>query len=70
MFHQGGNEGSRLSNEHSFWMQIGSSKFPEYPVMGCAESYYHLRKAVGDDMFIYSRWYRTQKYICGISTEK
>eukprot|EP00972_Heterocapsa_arctica_P056872 8393797-Heterocapsa_arctica.AAC.1 len=38
--------------------------------MGAAESYYHLRKAVGDDMFISSRWYRTQKNICGLSTEK
>eukprot|EP00972_Heterocapsa_arctica_P097467 14379288-Heterocapsa_arctica.AAC.1 len=70
MFHQGGAEGSKLSNEHNYWMQIGSQKYPEYPVMSAAGSFYHLKKAVGDDLFIYSRWYRTQKHIMGISTEK
>eukprot|EP00972_Heterocapsa_arctica_P039630 5840011-Heterocapsa_arctica.AAC.1 len=26
-------EGSQLGDEHQFWIQIGSQKFPEYPVV-------------------------------------
>ncbi len=52
------------------WLQIGSNKCPEYPINSCSEAFYHLKKTVGDHMFIYKRWYRTSKYIIGIDTKK
>eukprot|EP00972_Heterocapsa_arctica_P080139 11812565-Heterocapsa_arctica.AAC.1 len=52
------------------WLQVGSQKYPEYPINSCSEALYHLRKAVGDHMYIYNRWFRTSKYIIGIDTEK
>jgi hypothetical protein len=63
-------EGSFLSEEHQMWIQIGSQKFPEYPINSCSEAFYHLKKTVGSHMFIYNRWFRTSKYIIGIDTEK
>ncbi len=63
-------DSSTLSEEHSMWIQIGSQKFPEYPIQSCSEAYYHLRKIIGDDMFSSNRWFRTSKYIVGIDTEK
>eukprot|EP00972_Heterocapsa_arctica_P033843 4981129-Heterocapsa_arctica.AAC.1 len=52
------------------WIQIGSHKFPEYPIKSVSEAFYRLKKTVGKDMHIYDRWYKTQKYIIGIDTEK
>eukprot|EP00972_Heterocapsa_arctica_P057221 8443076-Heterocapsa_arctica.AAC.1 len=63
-------QGSTLADEFQMWLQIGSNKFPEYPINSASEAYYHLRKAVGDHMFIYNRWYRTSKNIIGLDTEK
>jgi hypothetical protein len=60
-----------LSNsEHQYWIQIGSQKWPEYPVLSAAESYYQLQKTVGSHMNVFQRWYRDNKYIIGIDTEK
>jgi hypothetical protein len=59
-----------LESEHQYWIQIGSLKFPEYPVQSISESYYQLQKTVGNHMNIYGRWYRGDKYIIGIDTEK
>eukprot|EP00972_Heterocapsa_arctica_P055254 8152908-Heterocapsa_arctica.AAC.1 len=52
------------------WLQIGSQKYLEYPINSCSEAFYHLRKAVGDHMSIFNRWFRTSKSIIGIDTEK
>eukprot|EP00972_Heterocapsa_arctica_P011204 1641683-Heterocapsa_arctica.AAC.1 len=63
-------EGSFLAEEHQMWLQIGSHKFPEFPINSCSEAFYHLKKTVGSHMYIYNRWFRTSKYIIGIDTEK
>eukprot|EP00972_Heterocapsa_arctica_P045640 6736976-Heterocapsa_arctica.AAC.1 len=63
-------QGSKLGDEHQFWILIGSRKFPEYPVNSCSEAFYQLKKACGDDVYIYNRWFRTSKYIIAIDTEK
>eukprot|EP00972_Heterocapsa_arctica_P065754 9705807-Heterocapsa_arctica.AAC.1 len=63
-------EASALADEHQVWLQIGAQKFPEYPINSCSEAYYHLGKVVGDNMFVYNRWYRTSKNILGFSTER
>jgi hypothetical protein len=57
-------------SEHQYWIQIGSQKWPEYPILSSSESYYQLQKTVGPHMNIFQRWYRGNKYIIGIDTEK
>ena len=59
-----------LGSEHQYWIQIGSQKWPEYPVLSTSESYYQLQKTVGSRMNIFQRWYRANKYIIGLDTEK
>eukprot|EP00972_Heterocapsa_arctica_P069726 10301941-Heterocapsa_arctica.AAC.1 len=39
-------EGSQLGDEHQFWIQIGSHKFPEYPVNSCSEASYQLKRSM------------------------
>ena len=57
-------------------MQIGSKKFPEYPIKSAAEAFYHLRKTVGihaspwASTSLIGRWYRHDKFIVGVDTEK
>eukprot|EP00972_Heterocapsa_arctica_P035767 5260741-Heterocapsa_arctica.AAC.1 len=41
-------EGSELTHEHQMWLQVGSNKYPEYPINSCSEAFYHLKKTVGD----------------------
>eukprot|EP00972_Heterocapsa_arctica_P016611 2451368-Heterocapsa_arctica.AAC.1 len=59
-----------LSAEHQYWIQIGSQKWPEYPVLSSSESYYQLQKTVGSHMQMFQRWYRSNEYIIGLDTEK
>ena len=35
------------AKELSFEMQIGSKKYPEYPIRSLAEAFYQLRKSLG-----------------------
>mgnify|MGYP006975817718 FL=1 len=57
-------------------MQLGNKLFPEYPIRSVAESYYQLRKVMGDyhsntgAMDINPQDYRSTKYVIGIDTEK
>ena len=61
--------------ELEFECQIGSKKFPEYPIRSSAEAFYQLRKALGvhdinAQMDIKSNDYRNNKYVIGIDLEK
>ena len=63
------------TNELEFEMQIGSKKFPEYPIRSSAEAFYQLRKALGVHdvnamMDISSKQYRDTKYVLGVDMEK
>jgi hypothetical protein len=60
------------SEEHTVQLQIGSKLYPEYPIQGVVEAFYHLRKTLGFNhkMNMIARWYRTSKYIIGIDLEK
>ena len=61
--------------ELEFEMQIGSKKFPEYPIRSAAEAFYQLRKALGvhdvnAQMDISATAFRSSKYVIAIDTEK
>ena len=61
--------------ELEFEMQIGSKKFPEYPIRSAAEAFYQLRKALGvhdvnAQMDISATAFRSTKYVVAIDTEK
>ena len=56
--------------QHSFWLQVGSKLYPEYPIPESTEAYYQLSQTVKSPMHIYSRWYHTCKYILGMDMEK
>ena len=66
----GANDEYYVEGEHQFWLQIGSKLVPEYPMTGVTESLYQLKKAVGTHFDVYSRWYRTHRYIIGLGLEK
>ena len=65
-----------FQKELQFQMQLGNKLFPEYPIRSVAESYYQLRKVMGDyhsntgAMDINPQDYRSTKYVIGIDTEK
>ena len=61
--------------ELEFECQIGSKKFPEYPVRSSAQAFYQLRKALGvhdinAQMDINAKTYRNTKYVLGVDLEK
>ena len=61
--------------ELEFEMQIGSKKFPEYPIRSVAEAFYQLRKALGlhdvnAQMDISGEEFRSSKFVVAIDTEK
>ena len=61
--------------ELKFECQIGSKKFPEYPIRSSAEAFYQLRKALGvhdinAQMDINAKTYRQTKYVLGVDLEK
>ena len=66
----GANDGYFVEDEHQVWLQIGSELVPEYPTTSVAEALYQLKKAVGHPFQMYSRWYRTHKYIVGFDLGK
>ena len=55
-----------VEDEH----QIGSKLVSEYPITSVTEARYQLKKAVGHPFQMYSRWYRTHKYIIGFELGK
>ena len=59
-----------VADEHSFQVQVGSKLYPEYPVTSVTEALYQLKKTVGSPFQMYSRWYRTHRYIIGLDLEK
>ena len=59
-----------VADEHSFQVQVGSKLYPEYPVTSVTEALYQLKKTVGSPFQMYSRWYRTHRYIIGLDMEK
>ena len=65
-----------FGNELQFSLQIGSKRFPEYPMMSAGESYYQLKKALGIHGSAFHSISPTYKqYICdhfivGFDTEK
>ena len=56
--------------QHSVWLQVGSKLYPEYPIRDSTEAHYQFSQTVKNPMHIYSRWYRTCKYIIGMDMEK
>ena len=58
-----------VADEHSFQVQVGSKLYPEYPVTSLTEALYQLKKT-GSPFQMYSRWYRTHRYIIGLDMEK
>ena len=61
--------------ELEFEMQIGSKRYPEYPIRSVAETFYQLRKSLGlhdnnAQMDISALEFRSSKYVIGIDTEK
>lgn len=63
------------AKELSFEMQIGSKKYPEYPMQSSSEQFYQLRKSIGvhnvnAQMDISATDYRNNKFVIGIDTEK
>ena len=64
------------TKELNFTLQIGSKKFPEYPIGSLAESYYQLRKSLGihgsafHSINIKGNEFMTNKFVLGIDTEK
>ncbi len=64
-----------FTKEIEFEMQIGSKKFPEYPMRSLSEQFYQLRKTLGihalnNDLDISTSEYRNNKFLMGIDTEK
>ena len=64
------------TKELNFTLQIGSKKFPEYPIGSLAESYYQLRKSLGihgsafHSINIKGNEFMTNKFVLGIDTEQ
>ena len=64
------------TKELGFTLQIGSKKFPEYPIQSAAEAYYQLRKSLGihgsafHSINIKGNEFMTNKFVLGIDTEK
>eukprot|EP00972_Heterocapsa_arctica_P111655 16427310-Heterocapsa_arctica.AAC.1 len=52
-----------------FGFKLEVTNYTEYAINARSDAYYHLRKTVDDHMYIYNRWYRSSKYMIGISTE-
>ena len=63
-------DNNNVDDEHQFWIQIGSKIIPEYPIKSVQETFYQLCNVVGQAAPIYSKWYRTRRYILGIDTKK
>ena len=65
-----------MMDDPEWQLQIGTSKWPSYPVRGLAESYYRLRQSMatqGSHMHSYNTSmsaFRTHSYNIGIDTEK
>ena len=59
-----------VEDEHPVWLQIGSKLVPEYPITSVTQALYQPKKAVGHPLQMYSRWYRTHKYIIGFELEQ
>ena len=62
------------TKELSFEMQIGSKKYPEYPIQSASESFYQLRKSLGvhdvnAQMSLTATQYRNNKFVIGLDTE-
>ena len=66
----GANDGYFVEDEHQVWLQIGSELLPEYPITSVTEALYQLKEAVGHPFQMYSRWYRTHKYIIAFECGK
>ena len=64
------NDAYDVSDEHSFRIHIGSKLMPGYPMTSVTETLYQLRKAVGNPLHIYGRWYRSHNYIIGFDLGK
>ena len=63
------------NRELNFEMQIGSKKYPEYPMQSLAEAFYQLRKSLGlhsvnAQMDISATEYRNNEFVIGADTEK
>ena len=61
--------------ELEFECQVGSKRFPEYPIRSSAEAFYQLRKALGihdinAQVDIETKSYRASKYVIGIDMER
>lgn len=74
-WHQSG--GSHNSGQYAkFEMQIGSKKFPEYPISSTAEAFYQLRKTLGihssafHTIDVDKNSYIASKFVIGVDTEK
>ena len=63
-------------NEVSIEVQLGSKRYPEYPIQSSAEAFYQLRKTLGmhssafHSLDITPVEYRREKFIVGIDFEK
>ena len=66
----------KFTKELEFQMSLGAHLFPEYPQRSLCESFYGLRKTMGDyysnmdAMDISPSEYRKNKFVIGIDTEK
>ena len=63
------------TKEIEFEMQIGSTKYPEYPIRSTAEAFYQLRKPLGvhsinAQMDVDATSYRNDKFVLATDTEK
>ena len=64
------------SNEIQFELQLGSKKWPEYPMLSQAEGFYQLRKTMGilgsayHSLDITTREYVDDKFVIGMDLEK
>ena len=67
---------TKFTKELEFQMSLGAHLFPEYPQRSLCESFYGLRKTMGDyysnmdAMDISPSEYRKNKFVIGIDTEK
>ena len=66
----GANDEYFVEDEHQVWLQIGSKLVPEYPITSVTEALYQFKKAVGHPFQMYSRLYRTHKYIIRLGLGK
>ena len=65
-----------FTKELNFTLQIGSKKFPEYPIKNAADAYYQLRKSLGihgsafHSINIKGNEFMTNQFVLGIDTDK